>query len=105
MEIDLFAPNDTAGLPEMVQSFATMAAEAGITVNPQVLDGGVYWGDEYLKRTFATDFWGTRDFLPQVAASSLPTAPYPDTTGRPQDRRSSTTTTPPSPRSTSTSAR
>ena len=79
MEIDLFAPNDTAGLPEMIQSFATMAAEAGVTVNPQVLDGGVYWGDEYLKRTFATDFWGTRGFLPQVAASELPTAPYPDT--------------------------
>jgi peptide/nickel transport system substrate-binding protein len=79
LEIDLFAPNDTAGLPEMIQSFATMAAEAGITVNPQVLDGGVYWGDEYLKRTFATDFWGTRNFLPQVAASELPTAPYPDT--------------------------
>jgi peptide/nickel transport system substrate-binding protein len=79
LEIDLFAPNDTAGLPEMVQSFATMAAEAGIKVNPQVVDGGVYWGDEYLHRTFATDFWGTRNFLPQVAASELPTAPYPDT--------------------------
>ena len=37
------------------------------------------YGDEYLKRTFATDFWGTRGFLPQVAASELPTAPYPDT--------------------------
>ena len=78
MEIDLFAPNDTAGRPEMAQAFATMASEAGITVNPQVVDGGVYWGDEYLKRTFGTDFWGTRNFLPQVAASSLPTAPYPD---------------------------
>jgi peptide/nickel transport system substrate-binding protein len=78
MEIDLFAPNDTAGLPEMIQAFATMAAEAGITVNPQVVDGGVYWGEEYLKRTFGTDFWGTRNFLPQVAASELPTAPYPD---------------------------
>ena len=33
LEIDLFAPNDTAGLPEMVQAFSTMAAEAGITVN------------------------------------------------------------------------
>jgi peptide/nickel transport system substrate-binding protein len=79
LTIDLFAPNDTAGLPEMAQSFATMAQEAGITVNPQILDGGVFWGDEYLKRTFATDFWGTRNFLSQVAASELPTAPYPDT--------------------------
>jgi peptide/nickel transport system substrate-binding protein len=77
LEIDFFAPNDTAGLPEMVQAFSVMAAEAGIKVNPVILDGGTYWGDEYLKRTFATDFWGTRNFLPQVAASSLPTAPYP----------------------------
>ena len=77
LEIDFFAPNDTAGLPELVTAFSTMAAEAGITVNPVVLDGGTYWGDEYLKRTFATDYWGTRNFLAQVAAGSLPTAPYP----------------------------
>ena len=105
LEIDLFAPNDTAGLPEMSQAFATMAAEAGITVNPVVLDGGTYWGDEYLKRTFATDFWGTRNFLPQVAASSCRRRRTPTTTGRRKTRRSSTTTTPPSPRSTSRSAR
>ncbi len=78
LEIDLFAPNDTAGLPEMVQAFSTMASEAGITVNAVVLDGGTYWGDEYLKRTFAVDYWGTRSFLSQVAASSLPTAAFPD---------------------------
>jgi peptide/nickel transport system substrate-binding protein len=77
LEIDIFAPNDTAGLPELAQAFSTMASEAGITVNAVVLDGGTYWGDEYLKRTFATDFWGTRNFLAQVASSSLPTAPYP----------------------------
>jgi peptide/nickel transport system substrate-binding protein len=85
LEIDLFAPNDTAGLPEMVQAFSTMATEAGIKVNAVVLDGGTYWGDEYLKRTFAVDYWGTRNFLPQVAASSLPTAPYPDDHWPPAD--------------------
>ena len=77
--IDLFAPNDTAGLPEMAQLFAEQAKGAGITVNAQVIDGGTYWGDEYLKRTFATDYWGTRSFLLQVAAGSLKdTAPFPD---------------------------
>ncbi|HEY4609409.1 MAG TPA: ABC transporter substrate-binding protein, partial [Ilumatobacteraceae bacterium] len=79
LTIDLFAPNDTAGLPEMVQLFAENAKEAGITVNAQVIDGGTYWGDEYLKRTFAVDYWGTRSFLLQVAAGSLKdTAPFPD---------------------------
>ena len=81
LTIDLFAPNDTAGLPEMIQLFAEQAKGAGITVNAQVIDGGTYWGDEYLKRTFAVDYWGTRNFLLQVAAGSLKdVSPYP---GRP----------------------
>jgi peptide/nickel transport system substrate-binding protein len=79
LTIDLFAPNDTAGLPEMIQLFAEQAKGAGITVNAQVIDGGTYWGDQYLKRTFAVDYWGTRNFLLQVAAGSLKdTSPYPD---------------------------
>jgi peptide/nickel transport system substrate-binding protein len=79
MTIDLFAPNDTAALGAMVQLFAENAKDAGITVNAQVIDGGTYWGDEYLKRTFATDYWGTRNFLLQVAAGSLKdVSPYPD---------------------------
>ena len=77
MTVDLLAPNDTAGLPEMIQAFSTMAADAGITVNAVVMDGS-YWGDDYLKRPFGVDYWGTRNFLAQVAAASLPTAPYPD---------------------------
>jgi peptide/nickel transport system substrate-binding protein len=77
LTIDLFAPNDTAGLQEMATLFAEQAKEAGITVNAKILDSS-YWGDEYLKRTFATDFWGTRNFLLQVGQSGLPTAPYPD---------------------------
>ena len=79
MTIDLFAPNDTAGLPEMIQLFADQAKGAGITVNAQVIDGGTYWGDQYLKRTFAVDYWGTRNFLLQVAAGSMKdVSPYPD---------------------------
>ena len=86
MTIDLFAPNDTAGLPEMIQLFAEQAKGAGITVNAQVIDGGTYWGDQYLKRTFAVDYWGTRNFLLQVAAGSLKdTAPYPDDHWPPAD--------------------
>ena len=86
LTIDLFAPNDTAGLPEMIQLFAENAKDAGITVNAQVIDGGTYWGDQYLKRTFATDYWGTRNFLLQVAAGSLKdTSPYPDDHWPPAD--------------------
>jgi peptide/nickel transport system substrate-binding protein len=79
LEIDLFAPDDTAGLPELAAAFADHAKEAGVTVNVRVLDGGTYWGDEYTKRTFATSFWGTRPYLNQVAAGSLKSATYPET--------------------------
>jgi peptide/nickel transport system substrate-binding protein len=79
LEIDLFAPDDTAGLPELIAVFADQANAAGVKVNAQVLDGGTYWGDEYTKRTFATSFWGTRPYLNQVAAGSLKTATYPET--------------------------
>jgi peptide/nickel transport system substrate-binding protein len=79
LQIDLFAPDDTAGLPELAAAFAEQAKEAGVTVNVKVLDGGTYWGDEYTKRTFATSFWGTRPYLNQVAAGSLKDATYPET--------------------------
>lgn len=85
LTIDLFAPDDTAGLPEMCAAFAEMAKGAGVTVNVQVLDGGTYWGAEYTKRTFATSFWGTRPYLNQVAAGSLKDAVYPETHWPPAD--------------------
>jgi peptide/nickel transport system substrate-binding protein len=79
LEIELFAPDDTAGLPEYAAAFAEQAKAAGINVKATVLDGGTYWGDEYTKRTFATSYWSTRPYLNQVAAGSLPTATYPET--------------------------
>jgi peptide/nickel transport system substrate-binding protein len=79
LQIDLFAPDDTAGLPDLIAVFADQANAAGVTVNAQVLDGGTYWGEEYTKRTFATSFWGTRPYLNQVAAGSLRNATYPET--------------------------
>ncbi|MFN6120208.1 MAG: ABC transporter substrate-binding protein [Actinomycetes bacterium] len=87
LTIDLFAPDDTAGLPEMAAAFAEMAKDAGVTVNVKVLDGGTYWGDEYTKRTFATSFWGTRPYLNQVAAGSLNDAVYPETHWPPAEHK------------------
>ncbi len=71
LTIDLFAPDDTAGLADLIAVFADQASAAGVTVNAQVLDGATYWGDEYTKRTFATSFWGTRPYLNQVQPGSL----------------------------------
>ncbi|HEX2647055.1 MAG TPA: peptide ABC transporter substrate-binding protein, partial [Candidatus Dormibacteraeota bacterium] len=39
----------------------------------------------YLKLAFSVDFWGTRNFLPQVANGSIPTAPYNECHWPPKD--------------------
>lgn len=85
LEIELFAPDDTAGLPEYATAFAEQAREAGINVTATVLDGGTYWGDEYTQRVFATSYWSTRPYLNQVGAGSLPTATYQETKWPPAD--------------------
>ncbi len=85
LEIELFAPDDTAGLPEYATAFAEQAKEAGINVTATVLDGGTYWGDEYTQRVFATSYWSTRPYLNQVGAGSLPTATYQETKWPPAD--------------------
>ena len=51
----------------------------------KVLDGGTFYGDQYLKWTFSSDFWGTRGYLNQVAAGSIPSAPYNETHWPPKD--------------------
>jgi peptide/nickel transport system substrate-binding protein len=79
LSIELFAPDDTAGLPEFATAFASQAKEAGINVTATVLDGGTYWGAEYTERVFATSYWSTRPYLNQVGAGSLPTATYQET--------------------------
>ncbi len=80
LSIELFAPDDTAGLPEYITAFAEQAKEAGITVTATVLDGGTYWGAEYTQRVFATSYWSTRPFLNQVPqGTNVPVATYPET--------------------------
>lgn len=79
LEIELFAPNDVGGLAELATVFADHAKGAGVTVNVRVLPGGEYWGADYCRRTFATGFWGTRAYLPQVPLSSLHDSVYPET--------------------------
>ncbi len=79
LEVDLFAPNDIGGLAETAMVFADHAKGAGVTVNVRILPGAEYWGADYCRRAFATGFWGTRAYLPQVPLSSLHDAVYPET--------------------------
>jgi peptide/nickel transport system substrate-binding protein len=79
LTIDLQSTNGALGMNEGAQVFAQQAKAAGVTVNVKVLDSGAFYGSQYLKWTFSTDFWGTRNYLQQVAAGSLPTSPYNET--------------------------
>ena len=48
-------------------------------VNLNKVDTGTFYGPNYLKWTFAQDFWATREYLPQVAQGSLPSSPFNET--------------------------
>jgi peptide/nickel transport system substrate-binding protein len=65
-----------AGAVEAAQLFAQQARGAGADVRVRVVDGGTFYGKDYLGWPFAEDYWFTRNYLPQVAQGSLPDAPF-----------------------------
>jgi len=64
------------GVVQAAEVFAQQATAAGVNVKLQKLDTGTFYGPNYLKWTFAQDFWATREYLPQVAQGSLPNSPF-----------------------------
>jgi peptide/nickel transport system substrate-binding protein len=79
LKIDLATTNGRAGQVECAQVFAQQAQAAGVTINVKNLDATTFYGSQYLKYPFSTDYWGTRNYLNQVAAGSLSVAPYNET--------------------------
>ncbi len=79
LTVDLQSTNGALGMNEGAQVFAQQAKAAGVTVNVKILDGGTFYGPQYLKWPLSTDFWGSRNYLSQVAAGSLPSSPYNET--------------------------
>src|SRR5207237_5297605 len=76
LTVDLQSTNGALGMNEGAQVFAQQAKAAGVKVNVKILDSGAFYSDQYLKWPFSTDFWGSRNYLSQVAAGSLPSSPY-----------------------------
>jgi peptide/nickel transport system substrate-binding protein len=70
--VDLWAPNDTGGLPEMVNAMAAMADKTGgvVKINAKVVDG-TYWdtNGQYMNTAFFTTYWSPRAYLAQAIAS------------------------------------
>ena len=83
LTVDLHTTPGAAGMVDEAKVFANQCKAAGVTVNVKVDQN--YYGDQYLKLPFSVDFWGTRNYLPQVANCSLPTAPYNECHWPPKD--------------------
>ncbi len=74
------APRSTCTRPTAPPAWSTRPTSSpprrrtpGITVN--VHNDPNYYGNQYLKLAFSVDFWGTRNYLPQVSNSMLPAGP------------------------------
>ena len=67
------------GIVEAAQVFVQQAKGAGVNVKLRKVDSGTFYGDNYLKWTFAQDFWATRVYLTQVAQGDLPNSPFNET--------------------------
>lgn len=68
-----------SGGVESANLFAAQARRADIQVKLTKADPNTFYGAQYLQWVFAQDFFNTRNYIPQVAASSLPTSPYNET--------------------------
>ena len=103
---DLHTTNGAAGMVDSAKVFASQAKAAGVTIN--VHNDPNYYGKQYLQLPFSVDFWGTRNYLPQVSNSMLPagppfSAPYNETHWPPKSgpgRTTSASTSRPAPRRT-----
>jgi len=79
LTVELVTAPIQSGAVEAAQVFAQQAAEAGIMVKIRQVDTTTFFGDNYLQWDFAQDFYYTRNYLPQVNASTLPTSPFNET--------------------------
>ena len=72
------SPQDT-GMVEGATIFAQNAKAGGVNVTVKNVDGGTIYGDQYLKWPFSADYWGTRNYLQQVASVVLKGAAFNET--------------------------
>jgi peptide/nickel transport system substrate-binding protein len=79
LSVELVTAPVFQGIVEAAQVFAQQAKDAGVNVKVRKVDSGTFYGDNYLKWTFAQDFWATRVYLSQVAQGDLPESPFNET--------------------------
>jgi peptide/nickel transport system substrate-binding protein len=64
------------GVVQAAEVFAQQALGAGVKVKLNQVNTSIFYGPNYLSWVFAQDFWATREYLPQVAQGSVPSAPF-----------------------------
>jgi peptide/nickel transport system substrate-binding protein len=79
LSIELVTAPVFQGIVQAAQVFAEQAKGAGVDVKIRKVDTGTFYGDNYLKWTFAQDFWASRVYLSQVAQGDLPDSPFNET--------------------------
>jgi peptide/nickel transport system substrate-binding protein len=79
LSVELVTAPVFQGIVEAAQVFAQQAKGAGVDVKVRRVDTGTFYGDNYLKWTFAQDFWASRVYLSQVAQGDLPESPFNET--------------------------
>jgi len=79
LRTELVTSRVSQGIVEAAQVLAEQAKAAGVTMNVRQVDPATYFGPNYLKWTFAQDFWAARTYLVQAAQSMLPDSPFNET--------------------------
>ena len=73
LTVELFAPDDTAGLVGIAQAFGEQAklTNGVVVVDVKITEGGTYWAEDgqYMNAPFHTTYWSGRAYLAQAAAS------------------------------------
>ena len=78
LQVQLFTGDDIGSVaPAAAALFKQQAKKAGVDV--QVVKKNPFYGDDYLKYTFAQDFWNTRNYIPQAAVCALKNGTYNET--------------------------
>src|SRR5215469_16542835 len=79
LSVLLVTSNVAQGVVNMAQVFAQQAAQAGVKVNLNKVTPTEFYGPNYLKWTFAQDYWNYFPYLGQVPLATLPGGAFNET--------------------------
>jgi peptide/nickel transport system substrate-binding protein len=79
LTVELVTADIAQGVVKAAQVFAQQASAAGVTVKLRQVTSSEFFGPNYLKWVFAQDYWDFNFYLPQVADSTIPGAPFSET--------------------------